>query len=321
MILLDWGGTAGRAPGVALVFGSGLIGGPIVRSLQRAGTASVRRMDWTWSRHGAGEAATVEAAAREALAAREGARLTIVWAAGRSGFGSEAAAMGDELASFRAVLATARRIGADLPLEQRGFVHVSSAGGLFEGQVACGRAAESAPLRPYGEGKLAQERLVRADDSLGRRHILRPSSVYGYARGARKGLIATLIAAAVRSRPATIMGALTTQRDYVYAPDIGRFIAARVLNPDPASDPADALVETSLLASGRPTAIFEIIRLIEWRFDAPLLLQIDPRPENARDNTFLLSGLPAGFRPTRLVEGVALTAAALAADRYTGAAV
>jgi UDP-glucose 4-epimerase len=218
---------------------------------------------------------------------------------------------------LRAVLATARRIGADLPLEQRGFVHVSSAGGLFEGQVACGRAAKPAPLRPYGEGKLAQERLVRADDSLGQRHILRPSSAYGYARGARKGLIATLIAAAVRSRPATIMGALTTQRDYVYAPDIGRFIAARVLE----LDPVDAPVETSLLASGRPTAVFEIIRLIESRFDAPLLLQIDPRPENARDNTFLPSGLPAGFRPTRLVEGVALTATALAADRYTGAAV
>jgi nucleoside-diphosphate-sugar epimerase len=318
MILLDWGGTAGRAPGVALVFGSGLIGGPTVRSLQRAaGTASVRRMDWTWSRHGTGEAATVETAAREALAAREGARLTIVWAAGRSGFEANAAAMDDELASLRAVLATARRIGADLPPEQRGFVHVSSAGGLFEGQVACGRAAESAPLRPYGEGKLAQERLVRADESLGRRHIVRPSSVYGYARGARKGLIASLIAAALRSRPATIMGALTTQRDYVYAPDIGRFIAARVLE----LDPVDAPVETSLLASGRPTAIFEIIRLIESRFDAPLLLQIDPRPENARDNTFLLSGLPAGFRPTRLVEGVALTATALAADRYTGAAV
>ena len=316
MILLDWGGTARRAPGVALVFGSGLIGGPTVRALQCAAEAhSVRRMDWTWSRHGAGEAATVEAAAGKALAARKGARLTIVWAAGRSGFGSKAHVMSDELASLRAVLAMARRIGADLPLEQRGFVYVSSAGGLFEGQVGCGRAAKSAPLRPYGEGKLAQERLVRADDSLGRRHIVRPSSAYGYARGARRGVIATLIAAAVRSRPATIMGALTTQRDYVYAPDIGRFIAARVL------DPVDAPVETSLLASGRPTAIFEIIRLIESRFDAPLLLQIDPHPENARDNTFLPSGLPAGFRPTPLAEGVALTAAALAADRYTGAAV
>ncbi len=322
MILLDWGGSAGRPPGVALVFGSGLIGGPTVRSLQRSVRAArLQRMDWTWERYGAPEAPAVEAAAQEALAAREGARLSIIWAAGRNGFGSDAAAMAEEFTALEAVLASAHRIGAALPPERRALFFVSSAGGLFEGQVACGRSTEPAPLRPYGEGKLAQEALVRADESFGWRNILRPSSVYGYAADARKGLIPALIAAAVRSRPATIMGALTTQRDYVYAADIGRFIAARVLAPDPARPDPGGQVETSLLASGRPTAIFEIIRQVEAVVEAPLLLRIDPRPENARDNTFLLTDLPPDFRPTRLGEGIALTSTALTADQYAGASV
>ncbi|MEL6768963.1 MAG: NAD-dependent epimerase/dehydratase family protein, partial [Pseudomonadota bacterium] len=149
----------------------------------------------------------------------------------------------------------------------------------------------------------------------GRRHILRPSSVYGYAPGARRGLISALIAAAVRGRPATIMGALTTQRDYVYAVDIGRFIAARVLDETP---PGPA-VETALLASARPTSIFEVMQLIEAHTGARLLLRIDPRPENARDNTFLPNSLPTDFDPTRLSEGIALTTAAMTHDRFLGA--
>lgn len=205
-----------------------------------------------------------------------------------------------------------RRVGAAVPIERRAFHLVSSAGGLFEGQVAVGRDAAPRPLRPYGEGKLRQEQLVSAEDRLGRRRIYRPSSVFGYAPRARRGLIAALIAAAVQSRTARIMGSMTTQRDYVFARDVGRHISAAILSP------GDAPIRTSVLAQGRPTAIFEVIRLIEAQISTPVLLRLDPHPENGRDNTFLQSVLPKGFRPTRLPEGIALTALAMTHDQYTG---
>ncbi|MEM9762966.1 MAG: NAD-dependent epimerase/dehydratase family protein [Pseudomonadota bacterium] len=316
MILIDWDRTARFAPGMVLVFGTGLIGGAAVRAIvSRIGTARQRHFDWNWAELAASEATALEAATEALLAARPDARLTVIWAAGRSGFGSDDAAMDHELRAFRRVLATVRRTGGSVPEERRAFIHVSSAGGLFEGQTACGPTAEPSPLRPYGTGKLAQEALVLEDAGLGRRHILRPSSVYGYAPGARRGLIAALIAAAVRGRPATIMGSLTTQRDYVYAIDIGRFIATRTFD----ETPPGASTEIALLASARPTSIFEVIQLIEGHQGAKLLLRIDPRPENARDNTFLPNSLPSDFTPTRLSEGIALTAAAMTHDRFMGA--
>lgn len=84
-------------------------------------------------------------------------------------------------------------------------------------------------MRHYGEGKLEQEQLVENDESLGARYILRPSSVYGYAPSARRGLFTVLAATALQRPTATIMGALTTQRDYIYAPDIGRITASLLM--------------------------------------------------------------------------------------------
>lgn len=246
MNLLSWGATTNRPSGVALIFGSGLVGGAVVRSLQTASPGlSVRQLDWNWADLGAVDAATVEQAALDALESRRDARFSVVWAAGRSGFGSDDADMRREDAALQAVLETARRVGAAVPIERRAFHLVSSAGGLFEGQVAVGRDAAPRPLRPYGEGKLRQEQLVSAEDRLGRRRIYRPSSVFGYAPRARRGLIAALIAAAVQSRTARIMGSMTTQRDYVFARDVGRHISAAILSP------GDAPIRTSVLAQGR----------------------------------------------------------------------
>ena len=318
MILMNWDATGTHPPGVALLFGTGLIGNSVASALRRgSATARQRQLDWNWSDLDAAAVSVVETAAIESLAAREGSHLSVIWAAGRSGFGTSVEGMTEEYDAFRNVLDTARRVGAKLHLARRAFVHVSSAGGLFEGQVACDRNSTPRPLRPYAEGKLAQEDLVRADRSLGHRHIVRPSSVYGYVPGARRGLIPVLVAAGTLSRTAKIFGALKTQRDYVFAPDIGRFVARRVVADTGDRDPGE--VETALLASGRPATVFEIIHLIETYIGGPLHLEVDPRPDNARDNTFLPSALPADFRPTGLAEGIALTASAVNQHHFLGA--
>lgn len=317
MILLDWNGTHSTAPGIVLLFGSGLIGGAIASTLKQAapGAASLR-LNWSWPQPSNTEAQAVEDAARAAMAVREGADLTVIWAAGRSGFGSDPVDMAKEFTALERVIQTTLCVGAALAPQRRAFIHISSAGGLFEGRVACGAGAVPAPLRSYGHGKLAQEQRVRRDESLGRRLILRPSSVYGYTRGARRGLVPALVAAAMQQSEATIFGSLTTLRDYIYAPDIGRFVAARLLLP--AQHKPAVSTEICLLASARPASVFEIIRLVERYLGGALRLRVNPHPENACDNTFLPSALPEGFRPTGLQEGVAMTVGAVTRERFLG---
>lgn len=313
MILLNWDETAPSGPRMIALFGSGLIGAAIAQALRRKTDGlSERRLDWTWPEPAPDEAQAVEGAFRATLAAYPNARLAVIWAAGRSGFGSSELDMQTEHASLNCVKALARRLGAASTPGQRQFVHVSSAGGLFEGQKACGKHAMPMPLRPYGHGKLAQEVGIRADAVLGRRIIIRPSSVYGHVPGGRQGLISALIAAATQRRGAKIFGALTTQRDFVFAADIGRYVATRLFFLDNDETPTEA--ETALIAAGRPASVFEIIKLVEDAVGSPLHLNIDPRPENARDNTFLPSATPQGFRPTSLRVGIALTQAAIARE-------
>ena len=318
MIILVWDKSPSVSPGVVLLFGSGLIGTAIVSALRHSSVqASAQRFCWSWPIPNKTELQAVESAALQALSKRADADFCVVWAAGRSGFGSTEEAMADEFMALDQVIQISRLLGSGMDPKRRKFVHVSSAGGLFEGQVACGQKTVPHPLRAYGHGKLSQEQLVRADSALGNRLILRPSSVYGYAPGSRRGLIATLIASSLQHTSATIFGSLLTLRDYIYAPDIGRFVANRVIKPRPTEESVST--ETCLLASARPASVFEIVRRIEGGLGRGLIMRIDPRPENARDNTFLSSALPEDFQPTSLQEGIGLTISVIAGERFLGA--
>ena len=317
MILLVWDKSPSCSPGVVLLFGSGLIGTAIKNALLRSVTqASAKQVDWSWPLPSQAQELALETLVREAIEERDDVEFSVIWAAGQTGFGSTVDAMDDEFAALQRVLKISKLSGDGIDPERRTFVHVSSAGGLFEGQVACGPETLPMPLRAYGEGKLAQEQIIQTEAGLGRRIILRPSSVYGFVRGARRGLLATLITSAFQHKPATIFGSLLTLRDYVYAPDIGNFVAKRLIKPRSSSE-ADS-TEICLLASARPASVFEIVRLVEESLGHGLFMKIDPRPENARDNTFLPSVLPVDFQPTGLHEGVALTISAVTREQTLG---
>lgn len=308
MMVLAWPAVPGRLPGVALLFGTGLIGAAVAKALSRATGAVTQPLLWRWEDNGAKDAQAMVRVAVAALTERPGAGLTVIWAAGRSGFGSDSEVMEREAAALDAVLASGRHILDAVPDRRGALHHVSSAGGLFEGQVACGPDAVPRPLRPYGLAKLAQERTVIDHKDFAIRRIYRPSSVYGHATGGRVGLIPALMTAAFTRLPARVLGALSTQRDYIHADDIGRHVAQRVL------DPGTAPLVTSLLAQARPASIFEILRLVEAQIGLPILQELDPRPDNARDTTFLRTALPPGFRPVPLVEGITRTALTMYRD-------
>lgn len=241
---------------------------------------------------------------REDLGSRvEGAqRVAIIWAAGRTGFGStptqmdaEAGLLG-ELADF----AVARRRAG----QSVSFHLTSSAGGLFEGQNDIGTHSQPSPQRPYGEVKLAQEALiteaVKTEGLSGA--IYRPSSVYGYVPDRRLGLIATLILNTLQGKETLITGSRETLRDYVLAEDAGKFIAGCALRNAPT-------LETHLLASGQAASIGHVIERVTDALGQTPILRDETVQSNAAHMTFQAGALPPGLQRTPFAEGVRLCAA------------
>lgn len=284
-----------------LLFGLGLIGGAIDRSLRFRFHGNGEMLPYDW------QDADQRCAQRSAIwAALErngrGDRIVLIWAGGRSGFGSTVEDMEGETGLVDELVTFACRTKARFPGSAIEFHLLSSAGGLFEGQTHCGASSLPHPLRPYGEGKMAQEIILFRAEELDGRHIYRPSSVYGVTGSRRVGLVAALIGNALTGATTHIFGDPGTLRDYVLADDIGRFVAGRV------SIAEHRQVCVHLLATGRPAAVHEIIELVEHCIDAPLRLRFDPHPTNTRNMSFLASALPKGWASTPLATGVAHTA-------------
>ena len=226
MILLhpEGNGTTGTA---IAIFGTGLLGLSILESLQVQECRPARELPLHWPNPyiRRSQLQSIEGNLRRAL--KGGARLSVVWTAGRAGFHSGDAETAAELQSFGEVLAMSERLAREYP--QMSFHLVSSAGGLFEGQRHVTSQSRPRPRRPYGHLKLRQEELLQAGTLLTRR-IYRVTTAYGYARPRfRAGLVTTLILHGLLRTVTTITGMMDTLRDFVFAGDVGRFIAERLV--------------------------------------------------------------------------------------------
>jgi len=284
--------SEGEASGHTIaVFGVGLVGSALVDRLR-----SLARMDAAWlpldwldlserDRHLEEIGVRIVASFRPGPAGR----LTLVWSAGRAGFAAGRGETDAELANFRAVLALSTRCAEDFPEGMTRIVHFSSAGGLFEGQRQVDSRSVPGPRRPYGELKDAQERLLAS--SRIRAAIVRLSSVYGRARpGQRAGLVSTLLVNGIRREVSSIYGSMDTLRDFVWADDVAAFVSRLILGglEPPESRPI-------LLASGRPSSIFEIQKIIEDLLGYKIYISYAPGAPNREDITFARSALPSGW--------------------------
>lgn len=304
MILFGFEASGATEPQIVFVFGSGLIGSSIAEALEKNGHLLHKiTLPWSWPAPTNAEIQFVEAAFNSCLDHRPFSRVTIIWAAGRSGFGSSEEDMALEFRGFTGVLALARSLAQSCGQAKVRFIHISSAGGLFEGKIACDHDAPPQPIRAYGHGKLRQEAALAEEAELGYRLIVRPSSVFGYVPQGRFGLVSALLSAAIQHRNAMIFGSLSTQRDFIFAPDVGRYVARSVFTVTPKS----ADLRKVIIASGRPATVFEIIKTVEEVVGAPLYLKIDAQPDNALNNTFRMSALPTGFFPTPLRQAIEQT--------------
>ena len=215
----------------------------------------------TWTAPGAG-AADLRQRAGQFLRAAGDQPWTVAWCAGAGVTGTSPEALQLELAALRETLdalAAAPR-GSDGT-----FFFASSAGGVYAG-VGTPPYDESSPVRslaPYGQAKLDGEALVTAwSHHTGSASLIgRIANLYGPGQnlGKAQGLISQICRTHLTGQPLSIYVSLDTLRDYFFAPDCGRLIAAglyRLRQDEPARRPR---VVTKILASQRAITIGAVL--------------------------------------------------------------
>lgn len=285
-----------RESSLLAIFGSGLIGGAVIRTASLLCARSKdRKISFDWENPDEikrGISLLIESARMRNIP-----RIEAFWCAGCAGFSASEEKMHKEQLSYRVVV-------AELEKEEHiaiSFNLLSSAGGLYEGMSGIVNESVSPfPIRPYGMYKLEQEHILQASDIAFR--IYRPTTVYGRAcAGSRKGLVSTLIDNTFNQVSTTIHANPDTLRDYLYVGDVARILVLNALLNS-------KFGETHIIAASRPVPIYyllERIRLVLGRRP-----RVDFTPSRGNDQNMSFSG--AVFRNlasfTSLEEGVRLLA-------------
>lgn len=294
-----------------LVFGSGAIGGAIVRHLLRRRAFSPQTFVVPWS----DPRARVEALSDVALEVQRRAPerpVSVIWAAGRAGFSATEAEAADELLAYRNVIDLVKRLHQASGGMPHAFHLISSAGGLYEGRAVRAPSEAPAPLRSYGRLKLAQEQHAVTELSGTGVAVYRPSSVYtAPGRGARIGLIGVLVNNGMAQRPTTIVGALDTLRDYVMAADVATYVAESALRDVEHDDTPHMLV------SGEPASILQVVTIVEAVVRRRLYVRV-AESWNAHNITFSPAVKADRFRTTQLSVGARMVYSAALGSALAG---
>jgi len=281
---------------VVALFGLGLIGREIANAcLSRAGTEAIRvPFQWTDRSSRLTDLSHVEAAIHSS--AKPGSRVDFVWSAGKAGFMSNDGDTQTELETFREALTLAERV-AERQHVTVTFHLISSAGGLFEGRCDVTRKEKPAPRRPYGRLKLAEEELVTSCRALSAYAVYRVASTYGHLRrGSRAGLVTQLISDGLLRRVTHISGKMATLRDFVFAADVGQYVASKIFASE-----RDAGI--FFLARTRPACLFEVQHIVERTMGRKLYVVYSVE-SNAADITFAPDVSPSDWHPSELQPNV-----------------
>jgi UDP-glucose 4-epimerase len=293
-----------HAPHSILVFGLGLVGQSIANVLQNFNqfTSLHFAYDWDDRKKRLSQSKTIakhvkKSHSTDGLAGN----IDIIWSAGRGGFNASMQELDIEYEAFCDVLLLAQELNDQLQHASVTVHIMGSAGGLFEAQTLVDHHSKPNPLRPYSDNKLRQEKAAKKLPPDIAHTTYRLSSVYGFIKGARLGLISALTLNAVQTRPTQIYGNLDTIRDFVFVDDIAHFVSKQIMNKANTT-------ETVFLVSSKPTALTEIIRLVQDCVSQPVSLNYSAKPTNSANNSYRTNLLPDGFNPTPLLVGIKKTA-------------
>lgn len=301
MLILSQNSPQHDAPEVIPIFGLGLLGSSIRDALHLNVPLDEEHLDLSWTdpRLQASQLAAIERRIGELLRSGRTASagtLKVVWSAGQAGFSATDEQIAVELESFQAVLRMVESVGRAHP-EVRPTIYVlSSLGGLFEDCRHIHNEAPQSILRPYGVLKQRQEEALTSLDPRIIRKIYRVSTVVGPPGGGRRqGLVATLVGNALRRRVTTLVGRLTTMRDFVWYQDVGRYLARAILSGHESSRNS-----VQVLGSGRPATIHQVVKTVESVVGRRVYIRHSPLLTNASDITVSSAMLPTDWTPTDL---------------------
>ena len=187
----------------------------------------------------------------------------IIWAAGAATVATSPEQAASELRMLEAI---ASSIAARPPSGRGVFFLSSSAGGVYAGSSnpPFTSATEPISLSAYGDLKLAQEAASR-ELLMGVCPVIigRFSNIYGPGQNLSKlqGLISRLALAGITRQAINIFVSLDTIRDYIYVEDAARATLHWVNEIAEDPEPSDSTVV--VIASGQPTVLGQLIRLIE----------------------------------------------------------
>jgi nucleoside-diphosphate-sugar epimerase len=283
------------------MFGIGLIGTAIRDSLFDLEFESVAIIDFDWQDAEKRTSAFASIASVCVEHTQHGGYLSFVWSAGRAGFHTSEEDALAESASFVDTIDFVLKLRETIDSVKVKIHFISSAGGLFEGQRVVTENSIPDPVRPYGKLKLAQEQLLEKAFGPYEFAIYRPSSVYGpMLPKTQQGLINNLIINSRIGRVTVLDAHIMALRDYVYAGDIGTFIAKQIKSGGGIEDTGPI----HFLVSSRCTSIFEVVHKIERILKIIIRLRYDESYGNASNITFSDGVLPTDWSPAALDVGV-----------------
>lgn len=195
-------------------------------------------------------------------------KLSFVWSAGKSGFNSDEADCLLENCHFESFLNSIKIFSSTHKFDVT--IHlISSAGGLFEGQLGVNSLSMPNPKRPYGFSKLWQEQLLSS--KFPNSHVVyRPSSVYGpIQNGRRLGLVSKMVKSIYQNSEITIFGGMSTLRDFIWVDDVAKSIVENILMD------LDNQTRVMFLVSAKPTSILEVTILISKITGKKVLFKFD----------------------------------------------
>jgi UDP-glucose 4-epimerase len=180
----------------------------------------------------------------------------VIWAAGRASTASTKIDTETELASFTSLVEVISNTN-----HQGTFFLASSAGGIYAGSSNPPFSIDTIPkpLSPYGELKLAQEKLAKEKLPNNCTVIIgRVSNLFGPGQDVNKlqGLISQLVVSALTKKPIDIFVSLDTLRDYIYVDDAAKIIANLVISESRTQS-------THIIASGQPVSLGYLIQLAQ----------------------------------------------------------
>jgi UDP-glucose 4-epimerase len=275
------------------LFGFGLIGANIAKKLIENNYAEMNDIAFDWYDLG-----LQKKAIREIIKILHTENVHLIWSAGNASFFATSEEIQKEMETFENII----NLCLELHRCQKKvtFHHFSSAGGLYDGLVNIDSQTPLCPKKPYGFGKLNQEKKLKDFCNLFNIQIYRPTSIYGLIReGQKMGLVSILVKNVLQSNESIIYGSLNTLRDYVFIDDIVHFIITKIMRTN-----FSIGISIHILANGKPTSIYEVIRIIKRNINKSVYLRYDSKNINDQDITYSEEVCPNEWFPTELQTGV-----------------